>query len=124
MVNLRLIRQPHEGNFTFGVLFVADFFQCFTLERTDKIIHAGKYEIVLYYSPRHKRVVPLLKDVPNRSMIEIHIANYPVELEGCIAVGNNFTNTMLVASTKAFTALMTKIKLDEKISILIENPLS
>jgi hypothetical protein len=123
MVKLRLIRQPCNDNATFGVLFVNNFFECFTLERTDRIIPAGTYDLILYQSPRHKRLVPLLQKVPNRGMIEIHIANYPVELEGCIAVGNNFTTKMLMSSTKAFTALMSKIKLDDKLLISIENPL-
>ena len=38
-------------------------------------------------SRRFKRMTPHI-DVPGRTYIEIHEANYPSQLEGCIAVGD------------------------------------
>ena len=35
-------------------------------------IPAGEYEAIKYYSPKHKRIVILLLDVPDRTNIEIH----------------------------------------------------
>tara|TARA_R100001530_G_scaffold46829_2_gene35210 strand:- start:209 stop:670 length:462 start_codon:yes stop_codon:yes gene_type:complete len=34
----------------------------------------------------------LLEDVPDRTFIKIHVANYPSELHGCIGVGSYFAN--------------------------------
>jgi len=34
----------------------------------------------------------LLEDVPDRTFIKIHVANYPSELSGCIGVGSYFAN--------------------------------
>lgn len=52
-------------------------------------IPTGVYRVVLAWSPAFKRDLPLLLDVPGRSGIRIHRANYPRELRGCIALGEN-----------------------------------
>lgn len=48
----------------------------------------GDYEVVLYHSPRFKRVIPLLKNVPGFEMIEMHMGNSSIDSEGCILVGS------------------------------------
>lgn len=117
---LRLLREPSGLDCTFGVLFLDGYYECFTLENTQKIIPIGVYPVSLYASPRNKRNVPLLHDVPNRSEIEMHIANYPRELEGCIAVGTSFSVSSVFQSTDAFLKLMSKLKFDN-LKIQIEN---
>lgn len=52
-------------------------------------IPKGTYNVTRFNSPS-KGDVFLLHDVPNRSMIEIHPANVPTELLGCIAPGLEF----------------------------------
>src|SRR6185503_16039490 len=86
------------------------YYHSFTLENREKIIPKGKYEFELYDSPNNNRIVPLLKNVPNRSYIEIHIANEYDELLGCIAPGNIKTDSMILESKKAFDSLMLKIR--------------
>lgn len=49
-------------------------------------IPTGRYRLTLYHSPKHG-VVPLFHDVPGFTYIEMHAANKPEELRGCIAVG-------------------------------------
>jgi hypothetical protein len=51
-------------------------------------IPAGEYEAIKYYSPKHKRVVILLLDVPERTNIEIHPGNTIKDTTGCILVGS------------------------------------
>lgn len=46
----------------------------------------GKYGAEIYDSPSKGRCI-LLQNVPGRSYIEIHIANYISELRGCAAIG-------------------------------------
>ena len=40
----------------------------------------------------------LLGDVPNRTFIKIHVANYPSQLHGCIGVGSYFSNGAIAVS--------------------------
>jgi len=49
-------------------------------------IPSGTYKVEKFTSPKHG-LCYLIKDVPDRGMIEIHVANAPSQLEGCIAVG-------------------------------------
>lgn len=89
-----------EG-FTLGRIFADNVYVGYTLEDEDRhlesigkegkvygktAIPCGRYEVVLYDSPKHG-VVPLLLDVPGYSYVEIHGANHSRELLGCIAVG-------------------------------------
>jgi len=48
-------------------------------------IPKGKYPMVLEYSPAFKMRLWELKDVPGRSEVKIHAANYVSQLLGCIA---------------------------------------
>lgn len=68
-------------------------FRCFTLELAWKnnlpkqsCIPAGSYRITPRFSQKYKHHLHIL-DVPNRSWILIHEANFSYELLGCIAVG-------------------------------------
>lgn len=70
---------------------------CYTIERPwlgnqhgVSCIPPGSYHVRLRWSPKHERNVYGLLDVPGRSDIEIHSANLPSELEGCIALGTEF----------------------------------
>lgn len=79
---------------TVGRLSYADF-RCLTLElpwednaQNISCIPEGEYLAIQYYSPKHGDVI-LLKDVPNRTMIEIHPGNYTRQIQGCILVGDS-----------------------------------
>jgi len=58
-----------------------------TLENAHLAIPAGTYEVELYPSPKFGRLMPRLKDVPGCPYCEVHWANMPSELEGCLGVG-------------------------------------
>lgn len=95
---LSLVRTDFGTQQTEGELFVFDenaqvLFQCFTLELPwlnnlpqKSCIPAGRYKIVPRFSAKYKSHLHIL-DVPNRSWILIHEANYVHQLLGCIAVG-------------------------------------
>lgn len=93
-MNLTLRRGKEYGEATPGELINAGSHLAWTVERPSKPIQegdpvriqAGTYELAPFKSP-HNGDVLILKNVPNRTYIEVHSANYPFELKGCIAPG-------------------------------------
>lgn len=68
-------------------------FTCVTLENLSKAILPGIYDLDFNYSSHFNRIMPHIL-VPSRDSmaggdagIRIHWANFPTQLEGCIAVG-------------------------------------
>jgi len=96
--SLSMVRTHKEMEQTKGELFVLDefanvLFRCFTLElpwkdnqRKISCIPAGRYKVVRRFSQRFNNHLHIL-DVPERTFILIHEANFVHQLEGCIAVG-------------------------------------
>lgn len=80
-------RTPEAGGAVIGTVWIQGVQTFYSLENASCLIPAGVYRLSLYYSVRNKRIVPLLHDVPGRSYIEIHPANVPRELAGCLAMG-------------------------------------
>ena len=80
---------------TIGELWLGDWRECWTLEdcvRQSKLpkvtaIPSGRYEVVVSYSARFKRLLPLLLNVPNFEGVRIHPGNTDKDTEGCILVG-------------------------------------
>lgn len=90
MKTFRIERQYGDKG-TRGKLYNVQDFVCETIERPQTGEHPcipeGWYIAKRYNSPKNKRIVWQLEDVPNRTNIQLHIANWPSELEGCIAPG-------------------------------------
>ena len=94
-----LTRIGHGETQTLGELDVFSdddnlIFTCKTLELEEDInavrddcIPKGTYKVVRRFSEKYKNHFHIL-DVPNRSYILIHSANYSRQLLGCIAVGH------------------------------------
>lgn len=118
MMELRLQREPSTGTCTFGKLYINDEYFCETLEdpvRAAKIpgktaIPPGRYKILLTYSPRFKRTLPLLLHVPNFVGVRIHVGNYATDTEGCILVGAERAGNAVLRSRFAFNLLYDKLK--------------
>jgi len=55
-----------------------------TLENADYLIPAGTYPLELTWSPRFKKLLPILRNVPDREGIRIHMGTKPEHSEGCI----------------------------------------
>lgn len=99
MKRVLLIRTIDHPQATLGVLFILDalgkqLFQCATLElpwRDNQTgisrIPNGTYPMEYEHSPGFKRYLWELKEVPGRSEVKIHTANYARQLRGCIALG-------------------------------------
>ena len=57
-----------------------------TLENADYIIPEGNYPVSVTFSPRFKRMLPLIGNVPGRSGIRIHRGTKAEHSKGCILV--------------------------------------
>ena len=130
-MEITLIRNQKTAKSTIGDLAINGNFECFILEdieREEKIkgktaIPVGRYEIVLTYSNRFKKVLPLLLKVPNFEGIRIHSGNTAKDTEGCLLTGKNKAVDMVGNSRMAFESLFAKLKIaaaKEKIFITIK----
>ena len=85
-----------------------------TLENADYIIPVGTYPILVTFSPRFKRMLPLIRNVPGRSGIRIHRGTNPEHSKGCILVSAAIEQQL----TAEWLALQAS---NESIKIIIEN---
>lgn len=72
-------------------------------------IPAGRYEVVITYSNRFKKHLPLLLNVPGYSGIRIHPGNSSTDTAGCLLPGINDIKGRVSQSNKYFTLIFDKI---------------
>lgn len=85
MTSIHLIRRTKDGKAVRGCLrFEGQ--EIATLENADYIIPVGIYAIRVTWSPRFKRMLPLVMQVPGRSGIRFHRGTKPEHSKGCILV--------------------------------------
>lgn len=119
-MELTLERKKPTSKSTIGEIRVDGVYECVSLEPPmlfnglanvpmKTCIPEGVYDVTLEYSPKHKRVVPLLHDVPGRTEVEIHILNFPSDTEGCIGPGLAAGEDEISGSTLAFGELFAKM---------------
>ena len=113
MVTIRLIRKSNDGKAVRGVLQVGTQ-DVTTLENDDYIIPAGTYSVRVTWSPKFKRMLPLLLSVPGRSGIRVHRGTKPEHSRGCILVSAAMEQEL----TAQWLALQAS---NEPIKITIEN---
>lgn len=68
-------------------------------------IPSGRYQVVLTYSERFKRVLPLLLKVPQFDSIRIHGGNTEADTEGCVLIGKLDTKTNTIYGAKSLGLL-------------------
>lgn len=131
-MELLLVREPSSDEATLGVLFVDGAFECFTLEdvvRPVKVkgataIPAGRYRVRVTFSPRFRRLLPLVEDVPGFEGIRFHAGNSAADTEGCILPGTGRMGDRVVGSRVAFDALMGKLRGDVWLTIVFAEQLA
>ena len=105
-MRIRLERRWPKADYIVGRIFIDGEFICNSLEPPWKnnekytAIPPGVYEVIMNYSPKFKRVLPLLLNVPNRASIRLHRGNKPGDTQGCILPGENTRVGMVLNSTK------------------------
>ena len=113
MTIIRLTRTSKNGKAVHGVLRTGAQ-EVVTLENADYVIPAGTYPIAVTWSPRFKRMLPIVLNVPGRSGIRFHRGTKPEHSRGCILV-SAATEQQLTAQWLALRAS------NEPIKITIEN---
>ena len=110
-MKLFLQRIAQTPEYTIGRLYIDDKVFCNTLEdpvrdlpKEQKIMHKtaipeGTYKVIVNRSPRFKRDLPLLLDVPYFEGIRIHRGNTAKDTSGCILVGINREKGKVLDST-------------------------
>ena len=129
-MEIELTRTTKTNRSTIGELTVNGIFECFILEDKDRglrqgmtiselmalkiktrtAIPTGRYEIVISFSDKFHKMLPLLLDVPVFAGIRIHPGNTEADTEGCLLPGKNKSQDMVSSSRVAFAALFDKIK--------------
>ncbi len=116
-MDLVLYRDPSDDVCTIGRLFVNGGLECFVLEppvRAVKIpgvtaIPAGRYRVIVTWSNRFQRNLPLLVDVPDFAGIRIHAGNKAIDTAGCLCVGLTREHDSILSSALALASLQPKI---------------
>ena len=108
-MKIELVRIAFKDTYTIGKLYVDGKYFSDVLEDVDRgldssmseseilekkvkgqtAIPTGHYVINITYSPKYKRMMPLLLDVKGFSGIRIHSGNTAKDTEGCLLVGKN-----------------------------------
>ena len=87
-----------------------------TLENADFLIPAGIYPLKMTWSPRFKKMMPEICDVPEREGIRIHMGTKPEHSEGCVLV-----SAEALENTKSLINLHNKYYSDEELELKVEN---
>lgn len=128
-MKLKLRRVALKDTYTIGRLYIDNKYFCDTLE--DKVrdlnkngvfdageykvygetaIPYGTYEVKWTYSPKFKKYMPLLCNVPSFSGIRIHEGNTAKDTLGCVLVGENKVKGKVLNSRATVAKLYPLIK--------------
>lgn len=105
------VKRTFKGaEYTIGKLYIDDNYFCDTLEDTVRngtkvygktAIPTGKYKVKKTYSPRFKKQLPEILNVPNFSGVRIHAGNTAKDTEGCLLLGLNKVKGSVINSQDA-----------------------
>lgn len=139
-MELKLNRIFLGSSATIGELLVNDKYLCDTLEdrvrpEGEKVygetaIPEGMYEVKLTHSPRFKKILPEILNVPNFSGIRIHTGNSSKDTEGCILVGTwdgekeDWVGNSRIAFDELMTLLEEATNNKEKVTITVKSLLN
>ena len=126
-----LITRTYEDNGTYGKMGREDGTHvAYTCERSKNdpdypCIPEGTYTLSRYNSPKHGPNTWQFDEVPGRTYIQIHIANWPSELLGCIALGSSFGLSAkgekgVYSSKVAYLMFMNETKNEDHIMVTIK----
>ena len=124
-MNITLNRIAKKPKYTIGKLYINGEYFCDTIEDTDRgliqtmtdaqvkskkvygqtAIPTGTYRVIISYSNKFKRQMPLLLNVPGFLGIRIHSGNTEKDTEGCLIVGKNKVVGKVIESKDTYNKL-------------------
>lgn len=124
-MNITLNRIAKKPKYTIGKLYIDGEYFCDTIEDTDRgltqtmtdvqikskkvhgqtAIPTGTYRVIISYSNKFKRQMPLLLNVPGFLGIRIHSGNTEKDTEGCLIVGKNKVVGKVIESKDTYNKL-------------------
>lgn len=133
-MEIKIERKYRKEDYTIGRMYLDGQYFCDTLEDKDRgltddmseaeiasrkvygytAIPTGTYKVILTYSRKFKRVLPLICDVKAFDGIRIHRGNTAKDTYGCPLVGRNTAKGMVLDSAKTETALLRILKTNNK----------
>ena len=135
----RIAKRP---TYTIGRMYLDGKYFCDTLEDTDRnisqttpldtikkvklpnntAIPTGTYKVIVNVSPKFKRLLPRLLNVPGFDGVLIHRGNTDKDTSGCILIGENKVVGKVINSTGYETKLVSILNKaqDNKENIIIE----
>ena len=87
MTTITLQRTTRNGKAVIGAINIPleqGDFTVRTLENADYLIPAGTYPLKRTWSPKFKKLMPLIDEVPDREGIRIHLGSRPEHSTGCV----------------------------------------
>ena len=93
-VHGKLYRVSHYINKRTGLLVERLHFICDTLENADYLIPALIYGIGVTQSPKFKRLLPIVRQVPGRTGIRFHRGTRPEHSKGCILISASMEQSL------------------------------
>lgn len=132
-----------KTDYTIGKLYINGVYYCNTLEDSvrdynkdgdltdpgegkiygETAIPYGVYQVTVTYSPKFKRKLPLILNVPHFKYIRIHAGNTNKDTHGCILVGENKIPGKVINSrayeTQITQAIMNAIEREETVKLII-----
>lgn len=133
-MNITLNRIAKKAKYTIGKLYINDQYFCDTLEDTDRgltqsmteqqikskkvygetAIPTGTYKVIISYSNKFKKQMPLLLNVPGFAGIRIHSGNTEKDSLGCILVGKNKAVGKVLESRDTYSKLFSILQEADK----------
>ena len=128
IINLKRI--AFKPTYTIGKLYIDGKYICDTIEDVDRdlddsmdeeiikkkkvygetAIPYGTYRVSITYSPKFKKMMPLVENVKGFSGIRIHSGNTAKDSLGCIIVGKNKKVGMVLDSRATYNNLFKIVK--------------
>lgn len=132
-------RIAKKETYTIGKMYIDGKYFCDTLEDKDRglsqsmteeeirkikvygltAIPTGAYKVIVNYSERFGKLMPLLLDVKGYAGVRIHSGNTPSDTLGCILVGRNTAKGMVTESRKTFLRLMETLKRNNEVVLRV-----
>ena len=138
-MKIKLVRKYRKENYTIGKLYLNGVYFCDTIEDRDRglddtmsveeilrlkkygttCIPYGIYKVQITYSPKYKKLMPLIVNVKGFSGIRIHSGNTAADTLGCLIVGKNTQVGMVTQSRKTYNELFVILSKEKDITIEI-----